>query len=110
MYISAGPCLPGAIRLRRVWFILHLHPFQPSCSMFHAVCCILSPVSLQLVVVVFPGTDILPPPDCCASAWGVSDETLEFIKIPSNLQYLPKSSKWIPETSKRQQNGVQSGP
>ena len=79
-------------------------------TMFHAVCCILYAVSSIWWWMWALGIQLLPPPDWGASAWGVSDETLEFIEIPSNLQYLPKSSKWIPETSQRQQNDVQSGP
>ena len=79
------------------------------CSILYAVYCILCPVSSIWWWMWALGIELLPPPDWIAWILGVSDETLEFIEIPSNLQYLPESSEWLPETSKKQQNGVQSG-
>ena len=114
--MATDPCLPGATRLRGIWFSLHWHwhlqPTVTSLSAFHVPCCMLHSVSCIQPTggrLVPHGSTFLPPSSHVLWILVPASQTMEFNEIPSNSQYLQKSSKWCLETSKDLQNEVSKG-
>ena len=118
IYISAGPCLPGATRLRGVWlhtpftftFTCYIYILWSCMTLFHAVCCILYAVSTQLSVVVCPGnqTVTLPWLGCLDSGclwwdpgihWNSKQSPIPPKIIKMDPWDLQKTAKWCPEWS-----------
>ena len=86
-----------------------LNPFQPPCSMFHAVCCILSPVSLQLVVVVCPGNQYFTTSWLGPLNFGCPWEDPEIHWNPKEPPTPSKIFKMSPGDPQSLQNGLQNG-
>ena len=127
--ISAGPCLPGATRLRRM--VNHLLISYPNCfSIFHhqfinpckfsltnqqlihqlVINLLFAGLQVQVSHLVIggssaPGPSLYHPPGPCSQFWVV----LEINQISMHIQYTRKSLKWCPKTSKCLKNEVQTG-
>ena len=105
---SAGPCLPGAIRLRRV---ASSHRIGITGQRFSYINDIIKSQVRQtgLVGSRAPWNPDLPSSTRIPSNLGVSGETLKLMEISITFQNIPKSPKLLPETPKSHQNGVKTG-